>query len=661
MKDFQILLFGPPRVERERQVVPINRRKMLALLAYLLVTRQPHSRETLATLFWPDFDTSSALANLRRDLSRLKEVLGERILIIEREKVQADPEAALRVDVVRFETYVRQAEECGHFQVGGAAGAYCEQCQHLLENALHTYTDGFLAGFNLPDSSDFDEWQFFQAERLRGILASVLVHLAEWRSMQGAYDDAIVCARRWLALDPLHEPAQRLVMLAYAWAGQHSAALRQYNVLVELLDNELGVEPEPETTELYEAIRARQAPPPPRLDPVAEQSLSAASRTAHPPQALESGARHAYALSPHKVTRIVNIPVQTMPLMGREPELARLTDLLSNTECRLVTLVGTGGMGKTRLAVETATRSTEYFPNGAVFVPLASVTEVDFILTSIATALQLRLSPGSDPKDQLIRYLYGLKLLLVLDNFEQLLDGAGLLSEIMAALPEICLLVTSRERLNLVEEWVFEVNGLPFPPRGEPVPGGAASWLNNFSAVQLFAERAQRAVPAFRVDEKSLAEIIRICQLVEGMPLALELAVPWVRAMTCYEIAAELEHGLDLLTTSMRNLPNRHRSVRLVFEQSWQTLSPREQAVVARLSVFHNGCTREAADKVAGANPVCLMTLVDKALLRHRGNRYEMHELVRQYATERLREDIGEQEIHPGAALSLLPGASCTG
>lgn len=635
MTTLQVFLFGPPRLEREGAGLPVNRRKMLALLAYLLVTRQPHSREALATLFWPDFDTSSALANLRRDLSRLKELLGDGCLLIEREKVQVDPQAALRVDVALFEDCIRQVEEHGHFQPGEAETPYCDACRNLLEEAAQVYTDGFMAGFNLPDSPAFDDWQFYETERLRGLLSTALLRLAQWRIAQGAYEEAIPCARRWLALDPLHEPAQRLVMQLFTWAGQPTAALRQYQGLVELLDRELGVEPEEETTALYETIRARRSLPPPHPPPAPQAKPLWQQASNDEPHHTLSG--------PATVGRVTRLPAQTTPLIGRQAELAQLLNLLSDPGCRLVSLIGTGGIGKTRLAVETAARAEGQFIHGAVFVPLASVGEPGLIVAAIANAMQVRFSPGSEPREQLLQRLSGMRVLLVLDNFDHLLDGAGLVGEILAAAPEVRVLATSRERLNLVEEWIFEVDGLAYPRQDETAPEEAAAeageWVEHFAAVQLFEERARRAAPELQFDPDTLEQVTRICRLVEGMPLALELAVPWVRVMSVREIADELEHGLDLLSSSLRNLPDRHRSVRLVFDQSWQTLSTEEQAILARMSVFKNGCTREAAQKVAGARPACLMSLVDKALLRHRANRYEMHELVRQYAAEHLSQD----------------------
>jgi serine/threonine protein kinase/DNA-binding SARP family transcriptional activator len=288
----RLFLFGHPRLERDGQPVTVNRRKMIALLSYLLITRQPHSREALATLLWPDFDPSSALANLRRDLSRLKETLGAGLLQIEREKVQVNPEADLWLDVWQFEDTIQQIEQHQHLSSNRASPPDCSHCQALREAAAGLYNGDFMAGFNLPDSPAFDDWQFYHSERLRGQLADVLVQIMGANIAQGSYEKAIEPARRWLALDPLHEPAQRMLMQLYAWAAQPTAALRQYNLLVDLMQQELGAEPEAETTSLYEAIRSRRletpAPltvPPPLKTPSVPDPTSA---TAEPQQKITS-------------------------------------------------------------------------------------------------------------------------------------------------------------------------------------------------------------------------------------------------------------------------------------------------------------------------------------------------------------------------------------
>jgi DNA-binding SARP family transcriptional activator/pimeloyl-ACP methyl ester carboxylesterase len=245
-------LLGVPRLERDAETLPLQRRKTLAILAYLAVTGHPHSREALATLFWPEHDQSSALANLRRELSRIKEALGKQALEADRLQVSLSPRLGLWLDVTAFQAQVKETP----------GQVYTDESLEALKSAVDIYQGDFMAGFTLPDAPRFDEWQFFQAEELRRSLADALRCLIEAHTAKEEYAQAIPFARRWLSLDPLHEPAHRQLMQLYAWSGQHSAALRQYQECKRILQAELGVEPDGETKELYQAIKARHLPPP---------------------------------------------------------------------------------------------------------------------------------------------------------------------------------------------------------------------------------------------------------------------------------------------------------------------------------------------------------------------------------------------------------------
>jgi len=342
-----------------------------------------------------------------------------------------------------------------------------------------------------------------------------------------------------------------------------------------------------------------------------------------------------------------NLPQQLTPFIGREAELAKITDLIqAESTCRLLTLIGPGGIGKTRLAIQSARQvmedASQVFPDGVYFVSLAPVSTAESVLPTMADALSFPLS-GSNPKEQLLNYLSKKTVLLLLDNFEHLipLGVTDLLSEMIIRAPQIKLLVTSRERLNLQQGWGLEVNGLRFPTGAET----EETSLEAYEGIQLFVERAQRARPGFTLSRENGAHIVRIGQLVRGMPLGLELAATWLRMMTCREIAQEIERGLDFLTSSLRDIPERHQSLRAVFEQSWQHLSAGERAVFRKLSVFRGGFRRRAAERVAGATLSLLSALVDKSLLRRtRAGRYEVHELLSQYAAERLNQFPDEME-----------------
>lgn len=264
--------------------------------------------------------------------------------------------------------------------------------------------------------------------------------------------------------------------------------------------------------------------------------------------------------------------------VGRAEELSSIAVLLADPNCRLLTLVGPGGIGKTRLALEAARPFSSTH-----FVSLQPLTSPDFVVSAIADTIGLQFYSGADPKQQLLDYLREKSGLLVLDNFEHLLDGATLLSEMLAAASEIRLLVTSRERLNLVEEWALDIGG-----------------MEEESAVELFVQQAQRAKVGFSLTDQNSAAVEHICRLVGGMPLALELAASWVRALSCDAIANEIERSLDILETPARNTEPRHRTMRAAFKPTWERLTDHERDVFMKLSVFRGGFTREAAQAVAG-------------------------------------------------------------
>nr|HMQ55534.1 helix-turn-helix domain-containing protein [Anaerolineae bacterium] len=303
-----------------------------------------------------------------------------------------------------------------------------------------------------------------------------------------------------------------------------------------------------------------------------------------------------------------SLPTPPTPLVGREPELATIARLLQDGQCRLLTLVGPGGVGKTRLALEIAANQQLALANGVYFVSLAGVGAAKFVIPAIADGLGLTFAGPADPKTQLFNYLRDKQLLLIIDNFEHLLaaeEATADLPDMLQVAPRLKLLITSRERLHLQGEWIFEVQGLPLPP-DEQVENVEA-----YSAVTLFTHSARRLQPDFNLTAETKPAVVRICRLLAGLPLGLELAAAWVRTLSCQEIAQEIERGLDFLAASTRDMPERHRSIKAVFDHSWKLLSAAEQRVLRQLSVFRGGFRREAAEAVAGATLPILAILLD--------------------------------------------------
>jgi predicted ATPase/DNA-binding SARP family transcriptional activator len=575
MTQLRFFVLGPPRLERTGRPVELGLRKAVALCVYLLVARQPQSRDALATLFWPDQDQREARASLRRTLHRLTQAIGAAMLTTDADMVAISPTADLWVDAVAFERLAADDPAA----------------------AVALYGDDFLAGFTLPDSPAFDEWQFFERERLRQRLAELLEGQIAAAQACGDWTTAADYARRWVALDVLHEPAQRALLMAYAQSGQAAAAQRQYQELERVLELELGAEPEAETRALYETIRSR------RLTPA--------------PLAVAAPAPASDPAPPH------------LPLIGRERELAELLDLLVNPAGpRLITLIGPGGIGKTHLAQALAGAAAGRFAHGAHLIFLAELADPAAIVPTIAMHLGLRVT-ADDAGTQLQRMLRERELLLVLDNFEHLIAGAPALTAILAA-PGVRILVTSRERLGISGELVYSLGGLALPDEG-----GVEAVLDA-PAARLFLQQARLVRHDLAPDHAECAAIARLCRLVDGMPLALTLAAGWAELLTFDAIADEIARSLDFLATEQHDVPARQRSVSAVFGGSWQRLPAGDQQILTQLTAFRGGFSRPAAEAVAGADLRALRRLVSNSFITvdARAERYAIHELLRQYIAE---------------------------
>lgn len=347
-------------------------------------------------------------------------------------------------------------------------------------------------------------------------------------------------------------------------------------------------------------------------------------------------------LHPRDRSAILNLPSPLTLFVGRDVEIQSAKHSLEANP--LLTIYGSGGVGKTRLAVQVAAEMADSFPNGVYFVLLDTVTNVDVLVSTIAETLGFKFFSRESQLVQLVNYLREKNLLLLLDNFEQLVKYSKVVSDILENATMVKIMVTSRERLNLRGETVLELRGMSYPSEED------LSGAESYNAVQLFVHLARKIQPEFSLTSADKTYITRICQQVEGSPLGIELAAAWIPYLSCQEIAEEIEHSIDFLTSTGRDIPERHRSMRAVFESSWRLLTAEEQKVLARLSVFQGSFRREAAINVSGANLPVLSSLVNKSLLRARSvspgqaPRYELHEVVCRFGQEKLSEDVDAEE-----------------
>ncbi len=575
-------------------------RKADALLVYLAVTRRPHAREHLGTLLWDDRPLDRSLANLSVVLNSLKKQLAP-FLVIDRQSVAFDDNAHSSVDIHNLR--IGLEEWIPLLAVG--RGSQGEAIKGLLP-ILSTYQGDFLQGFHIREARGFEEWMLVEKERLQHEVIEAYEALIEIYMASADYASGIPQARRLLAIDPLRDGIHLSLMVMLVRTGQRLDALQHYRYLQDLLQRELGIDPDPRVTSLYERIL------------ISNRTL-----------------RH-------------NLSLETGILFGRESDLIAIHRELQDPRCRLLTILAPGGMGKTSLAIQVARESVETYINGAFVVQLAQAGSAEYLVQYIANALGLKFQGDEKPVDQLANYLREKELLLVLDSFEHLLGGVALLSNLLREAPYLTILVTSRERLKMNEEWVYPLEGLTFPqelPQKNESIEMILQKSSKLGALELFTFAAQKVKPGYQLSRKELPDVIRICELVEGMPLGIELGATWLRVLPVGEIARQIESDVDFLVSTAEGTPNEPQRLQAIFNRSWNLLSKEEQRIFQKLAVFRGGFTLEASKQVAGSTIAVLASLVDKSLLRFldqrpggESARYEMHELLRQYGIFRLRE-----------------------
>ena len=590
---------------------PLRYRKDLWLLAQLTLRHERAvARGELAALFWPDAEQSQALYYLRRSLSNLRRALGA-----EARRLLTPSPRTLRLDLSDADCDLLA------FDAALARAGVSATPEEPLQQAISLYR-----GPLLPDC--LEEWALPERNAREQAYLAALERLARISQEKGEPSVAVRWLRRLLAADPYRESAYNTLMQALADCGDMAAVTQVYRDLRLLLHRDHNAEPAPETDALYRSLHARETRPvvfPP-----------ASSPPAGPPRRL---------------------PVPLSGLIGREQELEEVGGWLG--KCRLVTLVGMGGVGKTRLAIAAAERALGQFPEGVWFVDLAPLSDPTLLTQHLLRLLEIQEVPFRTPEETLEQALSSRTLLLVLDNCEHLLESiASLTHRLLSACPDLRILATSREALGLTGEHLYPVPSLSLPPVGQADVEKAASSLLEYAAVQLFVERARQSSPAFRLTRDNAGLVMQICQRLDGIPLAIEMAAARLKALSVAQIAVRLEDRFQLLTGGSRAALPRQHTLQATIDWSHDLLTEEERILFRRLSVFAGSWSLEAAEAVCGGMGITegqildvLTHLVEKSLVVFEEPvegtaRYRLLESLRQYGAERLAEAGEKEALH---------------
>ena len=565
MARLALALLGPMQATLDNQLINhFAYDKVRALLAYLAVeSGAAHARDGSAGLLWPDLPNLAARTNLRQALTTLRQALNDGvvhppIVLTTRETIQFNGTCDHVLDVAAFQALLSACATHPHRRADT-----CTSCARRRAEALALYRGDFLAQVYLPDSAGFEEWVAVTRERLHTLARDALAGVTAYYERRAAYGDAQRYARRLVELEPWNEEAHQQVMRALWRDGQRSAALASYRRCCELLEQELGIGPSPETTMLYERIRDQRPLPRVRLQ-----------RPTPPRAAAQS------------------LPAPTTPFFGREADLAHLADLLERRDCRLLTLVGPGGVGKTRLALQLVADLAPAFADGVAFVALEAIADPELVLATIARGLGV---PERTRQPILANFSAALRdqeVLLLLDNFEHLLAAAPAVASLLRAAPGLTILATSRVPLHVHAEQVVPVPPLATVDR-DHLPDLAV--LAQVAAVALFVRRAQAVQPDFMLAAPNARAIAAICARLDGLPLAIELAAARTNRFAPAALLERLEPRLPWLSDGPRDAPVRQQTMQATIGWSYHLLDPDEQQLFRQVSMFAGGCTLEAA------------------------------------------------------------------
>jgi predicted ATPase/DNA-binding SARP family transcriptional activator len=592
----RVYLLGRFRIERETETIQLSTRKTESLLAFLVLNPENHAREKLAALFWGDASDTEARNSLRNSLAVLNKKLGHDLLVVNRQSVQVDPEYPLWVDALEFETQ--------------ASSFFSNPVYDSHAVDLELYQNDLLIDF-------YDDWVFTHREHYRSMFLRTLLQMTQQLRSQSEYEQAIQLARKALTFDQVNERAYQHLMFCHMALGDRNAALKQYEECVHVLNEELGVEPSTPTVALSEWIK--QTPP---------------------------------EVRPFEA-RITNLPIPFSSFIGRKHEMTEIKYSLSST--RLLTLAGSGGSGKTRLAIQVGMDLLDSFTDGVWWVDLSSITNDSLVAQSIAKSLGIQDMPGQPLVETIANHTRSKHLLLIIDNCEHVIEeSAKAIDLLLKECPHLKIIVTSREALGIPGEQIWNIPTMTLP---DPQYLSIIELLMEYEGIRLFVDRAKSANKDFALTEENASFVAQICSNLDGIPLAIELAAARTRLLSPEQIADRLNDRFQLLTSGSRTALPRHQTLQAVIDWSLNLLNDKERLLFQRLAVFSDGWNLEAVEAVCSDEQLdsngilgLLSNLVNKSLVIKDGEqdgkaRYRMLETIKQYAQNVLRKSGAEEKM----------------